>query len=509
MMVLKKIWNEKPLTLIMFIAIFLRLLSVIFSKGFGMHDDHFLVIEAAQSWVDGYDYNYWLPWSSITGHPTGHGIFYVGLNFFLLKFLHIIGITDPQNLMYINRFLHAMLSLIVVFYGFKITEKISNKNNAKIVGLIFACFFMFPFLSVRNLVEVVSIPFLILTVWHLVKDDVLKNKNYILSGIFAAIAVGIRVQTIFFIAGLGLYFLIKKQWKGFGIWAIFTFIIYFVLQGVPDIILWGYPFAEVSEYVKVCVTTANAYIVLPWFSYLIFIFGILIPPISILMIMGYIKGFRKYLIITLPVFVFLLIHSLISNKQERFMLPIIPFFIIAGVTGMNELLLKTSYWQKHKKFVKVSWIIFWSLSCVALPFITVHYSKEARCEAMYYLSKNKSHINSIVLDDMKYSGPEMMPLFYLGRWDVGIYEIGLDIPYSKFEKQLKKNSNKKAYPQYVLFFGEENLAARVDTIKKVMPEIVPEKIIYPSFIDHLLYLMNKHNNNQTVFIYRNNYSFKQ
>ena len=24
-----------------------------------MHDDHFLVIEAAQSWVDGYDYKGW------------------------------------------------------------------------------------------------------------------------------------------------------------------------------------------------------------------------------------------------------------------------------------------------------------------------------------------------------------------------------------------------------------------------------------------------------------------
>ena len=53
--------NFTPLQQLMLLGILIRLLSVIFSKGFGWHDDHFLVIEASQSWVDGYDYNNWLP----------------------------------------------------------------------------------------------------------------------------------------------------------------------------------------------------------------------------------------------------------------------------------------------------------------------------------------------------------------------------------------------------------------------------------------------------------------
>ena len=40
-----------------------------------MHDDHFLVIEAAQSWVDGEDYNKWLPKNRKDGAPTGHSWF--------------------------------------------------------------------------------------------------------------------------------------------------------------------------------------------------------------------------------------------------------------------------------------------------------------------------------------------------------------------------------------------------------------------------------------------------
>jgi len=318
-----------------------------------------------------------------------------------------------------------------------------------------------------------------------------------------------RIQTMFFIAGLGLYFLLKKQWKGFCIWVVVIFITYFLFQGIPDIILWGYPFAEVSEYIKVCITTANDYIVEPWFNYLLFILGILIPPISIFMLLGYIKGFKKYLILTLPIFIFLLIHSVISNKQERFVIPILPFFIIAGVVGMNELIFNKPFWQKHKNIIKISWIFFWSLSFIALPFVTVHYSKQSRCEAMYYLHQYKNNITSVLLNDMNYNEPQMIPLFYLGKWDITIYMVSKGIPIDTIKKQFTK-INKEHYPQFVLFSGEENLSARVDTIKKLMPDIVPEKIFYPSFIDRLLHRINPDNNkNQTIFIYRNKYSFKQ
>ena len=51
-------------------AVFIRLIAAIFSQGYGMHDDHFLVIEASASWAHGYDYNHWLPWSPLSdGKP--------------------------------------------------------------------------------------------------------------------------------------------------------------------------------------------------------------------------------------------------------------------------------------------------------------------------------------------------------------------------------------------------------------------------------------------------------
>jgi hypothetical protein len=115
-----KYWQEKPLLCILFLAGFFRLLAVIFSKGYGMHDDHFLVIEAAQSWVDGYDYNNWMP--TITKGlttPSGHSLLYPGFHYFLFRFLEFLGMTDPQSKMYVVRLLHAVLSMSVVYLGFR------------------------------------------------------------------------------------------------------------------------------------------------------------------------------------------------------------------------------------------------------------------------------------------------------------------------------------------------------------------------------------------------------
>ena len=49
----KKFWNEHPLASVMIAAVVLRIIAVFFAKGYGMHDDHFCVIEIAQKWVNG------------------------------------------------------------------------------------------------------------------------------------------------------------------------------------------------------------------------------------------------------------------------------------------------------------------------------------------------------------------------------------------------------------------------------------------------------------------------
>lgn len=43
----RKYWQDQPLTVVLVLAVLFRMLAVLFSKGYGMHDDHFLIIEVA------------------------------------------------------------------------------------------------------------------------------------------------------------------------------------------------------------------------------------------------------------------------------------------------------------------------------------------------------------------------------------------------------------------------------------------------------------------------------
>jgi len=70
-------YSEYPFKVIFFIALLVRIIAAIFSKGYGWHDDQFLIIEVAQSWVDGIDYYGWLPTQDGLGQPEGFSFFYV------------------------------------------------------------------------------------------------------------------------------------------------------------------------------------------------------------------------------------------------------------------------------------------------------------------------------------------------------------------------------------------------------------------------------------------------
>ena len=177
-----------------FLGLIVRLFATIFSKGFGFFDDHFLVIEAAQSWVDGTDYNNWLPSADDpTRQPQGPPFFYVGIHFFILKSLTLIGLTDPQGKMYVIRFLHALWSLLILYYGFKIAYKKSNLKVASWVGIALSLYWFIPFLSVRNLVETVCIPPMIIATWLVIKNDTkMPNKEAFYIGALLAISFSLR-----------------------------------------------------------------------------------------------------------------------------------------------------------------------------------------------------------------------------------------------------------------------------------------------------------------------------
>lgn len=489
-----------PLQQLLVMGGLLRLASVLFSKGFGWHDDHFLIVEAAQSWADGSDYNYWLPSSDDPNRqPQGHPLLYTGLHFVLFKFLNVCGLHNPQGKMLVVRFLHAVWSLLIINYGYKIALRHGGAKPAWYAGIFLAFFWFMPFMSVRNLVEFVCVPLCLGAIYRAGKTES-TLRDFLLAGLLLGLAFSIRFQSLFITAGIGLGLLLLRTpvKKLFALGAGFLLVLIFT-QGLVDYVLWKRPFAEFMAYVQYNVDNAGVYGTDNWHMYFDLTFGLLIPPLSFLLVAGYLRNWKKLPLLFWPVLVYFAFHTYFPNKQERFIMTILPLIVIAGTCGMFDL--HAHFHQKinAKLFVASKWFVI-VLNLILLPILTLSYSKRHRVEAMYYLYQKNDSNNFFVEDSNKENDFLMPPLFYYGKW-VSVY--GINKTYTADSALVYyKNLPPELKPGYIVFWQGENIAARVDTLKKRFPSLTYETTIEPSLIDKTLFYLNPLNDNQTAYIYR-------
>lgn len=499
--VVRRQWDQHPLSLILLGAGFFRLLAVLFSKGYGMHDDHFLVIEAAQSWVDGRDYNYWIPsLSPQVTEPTGHSLLYPGLHYFLFRLLEGVGMFDPQAKMYVVRLLHALLSMTIVVMGYRLADRLQGKGAAKIAGLLLGMLFFMPMMSVRNLAEFVCIPALLYASVIAVREEHDQRwKPLLLAGLLLGLACSVRFQTIVFSGGMGLALLILRRWRqAFALGAGFVGSLVLV-QMVTDMIIWGTPFMELMAYIRYNIDNAETYGVQRWYNYILLLSGILIPPVSLFLLFGYLRSWRKHLLLFLPAFAFLLFHSSFPNKQERFILPAIPFVIILGSIGWSAFHAGSKFWMRNTRLYRGIWIFFWSVNLAPLLFVSTTYSHRSRVEAMVYLSR-KADFRELIVEETNHDYTTQPPLFYLRHWTSPLeLHSGITMDTLKARMAARIPAHR---PNYVVFNQEDDIDARVAAFKREFPGLTYETTIYPSFVDEVMHWLNHHNANFSAYVYR-------
>ena len=354
-------------------------------------------------------------------------------------------------------------------------------------------------LSVRNLVEMVCIPPLLYATWLLFKADEQKSKKlFLVAGLIAGIAFSFRFQTILFIGGMGLAIWIQKKWvQGivFGIGAVISIIL---IQGGIDMFIWGRPFAEFMEYSKYNIENAYNYINGPWYNYILLVSGLMVPPVSLFIIFGMYRSWKQYLWVIVPALCFFIFHSYFPNKQERFILPVIPFFVIAGMAGWQYIETHSAFWLKKQKLVKGCWIFFWVINTLLLILLTPSSTKISRVNAMTWLSKKTDMKHFMVESSNSWSGV-MMPLFYVGSWKQPYEVTGEHGSKEVFENIRAKNH---PMPDYIVFSEAKNIAARVANIKTFVKGLKYEATIESSFLDKTMHFLNPVNVNQTYYIYK-------
>ncbi len=506
-------WKERPaLWRLTAIALAVRLLAAIFSQGYFAHDDHFLVVEAAQSWVDGFDYNRWLPWNQgPDAEPSGHSFVYVGVHFLLFELLDALGLTDPKAKMLVVRILHALWSLVVVRVGYRMALRMGSERTAWTVGLLLALFCFMPFLSVRQLVEMTCVPFLMLGAARLFRlerslvhtDAAVRLQqqhntyNALLAGLYLGLAVNVRFQTLFFAAGPGLVLLAVNRR------AIVPYLIGFLLplvvfQAGIDLFIWGRPFAELGEYVRYNFANATTYGKLPWYNYLLLLAAIHLPPLSLAVFFGFFRGWRRQLLMWSGVFLFLAAHSWFPNKQERFIFPIVPLFFVIGCTEWERFRAGSAFWQRRPAWWDRCMAVTWALHLALLLPITLTYSKRSRCEALYAL-RSAPWARGVVVEDSREHEPPQLPLFYWGKWDASLSYV----PDTTFDLRTDLDHYDPAHrPNVVFFIGDEDLPQRMAWVHRHAGPLQPMWVAEPGLVDRAVHWLNPVNRNERIHGYR-------
>ncbi|MBX7051452.1 MAG: hypothetical protein K1X54_05420 [Flavobacteriales bacterium] len=523
-------FEKRPLLWIIFLAAFVRLIAVIFAKGYLMHDDHFLTIEPSGSWADGSNFNNWLPGiGNDLKHPEPISFFYLGWLFCFFKVMLWMGIDQPDTQMYIIRLIHAAYSLITVWLGYRIAERLGGQKRAITVGLLLAFIGVLPNFSVRNLVEMVCIPPLMYGFYVLIKSqtfttrtffgreftavqtDVITQKgngwwSLIIAAFVMGLAVGLRYQTGLLVAMTGVMLWLFVGFSRMLVFGVVSLLAFSVTQ-LDDVLLWGgEPFQHLQGYFEYNKKNALNYPGSP-FAYLSFIGLFILPPVSLFLLFGFLSSWRKHALVVFPVVGFILFHILYPNRQERFILPALPFVVMMGVLGWYTWKEKSMFWKQREGLHRGLWRFFWVINTVLMLVFCFTFSKKGRVEAMNYLYE-QGDCRNFALEFTHSDQGAMMPQFYSGNWSIYYYWKKGDEPWNYMlnfahdEETTQSDLRPRLTPNYYLFYDDLNLEQRVAHVREYYPALTYQTTIEAGWFDQLLHRLNPKNSLEKIHIYK-------
>ncbi len=464
------------------IGLALRILAAVFSPGYAMHDDHFVIEDGPFRWFLE-DHGGWFD----RDVPPGHSVVYPGIIYGILVACINVGITDPQTQMLVMRILHALLATLTIPLAAAIARRIGSEDSARAAAFLVAVFWILPFLSVRNLIEVVSITPLMAGVYLALRRA--NVRDVLLAGLAFALAFVFRYHTAVIPATMIVVLAWRKERRMALLFGLSFVLAICLTQGIVDLIVWGQFLVAPATYWMNFVTGSDAYANGPIYQYLLLIVGLLIPPTSLILLWCLFKDKRPALRyeVLLPILVFVLAHSLIANKQERFIIPVVPLLLVAVAVAWTD---RTSQFPRTTTWMNIAWLWFWIVNSSLLGLFTFSYSKRSRVESLTYLERLPGVERVAVI-----AKPGVfVPWFYLGHKRTTL--TVLTDTTSASWKDLPTLA-----PTHVVFYDVASRDALLRRVDSLTPgRLIQLTEIEPGLLDATLHWLNPRGNKNEVSV---------
>lgn len=353
---------------VLFIALIVHLICVWFSVGFHHPDEHFQLVEFA-NYKCGRTPLDKLPWEFPAHMRPGLQPLMVYL---FLKPYYSLGFTDPYAFATFLRLISAFMAMFTAWHFHKaIVGQIKDEFYQKLHFLLSFLGWGLVYLHVRFSSEnwsAIAMAWALIMLW--------KNNKYsfLLFGFLAGLSFVFRFQSIFMIAGAGLWMLFsnKNKWREMAV-VIFGFLIAFGIGILCEYWLygqwtfsgWNYVYQNVVE------NKAAKFGVEPWYWYFEQIVVQGLAPFSVIMLLSIplMLVYKPKHILTWMMLLFLLGHIVVAHKEFRFLYPLSFFYPIWAVFTLAFLAEKLQAFQHQKWFrilKSVGWKSFLIANAIAL-----------------------------------------------------------------------------------------------------------------------------------------------
>ncbi len=291
-----------------------------------------------------------------------------------------------------------------------------------------------PVLSTKPLIESFSM-FVVPWAFYFITKEEMKIWDFFWAGIFTGLAAFFRIQSGIIVAGISLtlvFWLLRKKITGreFLIFHLGGLTV-LIMLGLTDS-LFGRPFMSSTwKYVELNFLTnvsSNIWGKTPWFMYITLFMSMMVPPFSLLLLLPFFRSWKgengKAAFIFFIFIAFVFIHSLIENKLERFMAPVIPLFffltILGYEMGTNQ---KLKLWES--RFLWISGIVM----VLIFPAVLTQRSQITTLDAAGYLREANREKWAVYKPDDHYWFQAYYGLDY--PWPMGKTELNAAFLLSK------------------------------------------------------------------------------
>ena len=244
-----------------------------------------------------------------------------------------LGLTDPMDQI---RFIYGFLgifSLVNILLGYRIMVAAGHRRMALFVATLFSFHFLFPYFSTRTLIEFMAVPFFLASLLFLIRFDRKKgdggNLDLFLAVGFLSLASVLRFQAGVVFPVIAYYAWKHGRFRHVPV-LLGSSLFFFMLTGAIDL-LFGKGFHEsLIAYFEYNLYHSSEFGTSPFYTYIPTIFLVGFGPFLIAKFKNFPwkKEYGSLMPALLYAGIFILVHSLIPHKEERFMATILPVIVI-------------------------------------------------------------------------------------------------------------------------------------------------------------------------------------